>query len=103
MDRRSALRFAMGVTVLGLLLSFGGADMPAQSPTQAPVVKSGTNLLAAWPTWVADMLLTAYAAAVDRPALVTSAVEEVTGTPARTFHQWASDHAADFAKDATPI
>jgi uncharacterized protein YbjT (DUF2867 family) len=49
------------------------------------------------PAWVADMVLSAYAAAVDRPALVTSTIEDVTGTPARTFREWATDHAADFA------
>jgi uncharacterized protein YbjT (DUF2867 family) len=59
------------------------------------------EVVAAWPAWVADMLLSAYGAAVDRPALVTSAIEEVTGTPARTFHHSASDHAADFATKAT--
>ena len=56
------------------------------------------EVIATWPAWVADMLLSAYAAAVDRPALVTSTIEEVTGTPARTFREWAIDHAADFAK-----
>ena len=56
------------------------------------------QMLETMPAWVADMLLGAYAAAVDRPALVTSAIEEVTGRPARTFREWATDHAADFAK-----
>jgi uncharacterized protein YbjT (DUF2867 family) len=56
------------------------------------------ELLAAWPAGAADMLLRAYAAAVDRPALVTRTIEEVTGTPARTLRDWAVDHAADFAK-----
>jgi uncharacterized protein YbjT (DUF2867 family) len=56
------------------------------------------EVLAGWPAWVADMLLSAYAAAVDRPALVTAAIEEVTGTPARTFREWATDHAAEFAE-----
>jgi hypothetical protein len=55
------------------------------------------EVIGTWPAWVADMLLSAYAAAVDRPALVTSAIEDVTGTAARTF-RWAADHAADFAK-----
>jgi uncharacterized protein YbjT (DUF2867 family) len=55
------------------------------------------EVLVAWPAAVADMLLTAYAAAVDRPAFLTSAIEEVTGRPARTFRQWATDHAAEFA------
>jgi uncharacterized protein YbjT (DUF2867 family) len=55
------------------------------------------GLLAAWPPAVADMLLSAYAAAVDRPAFLTSTIEDVTGRPPRTFREWASDHAADFA------
>jgi uncharacterized protein YbjT (DUF2867 family) len=56
------------------------------------------EVIATWPASVADMLLSAYAAAVDRPAFVTSTIEEVTETPARTFREWAIDHAADFAK-----
>lgn len=54
------------------------------------------ELLAVAPAVVVDMLLTAYAAAVGQPALVTSAVSDVTGTPARSFHQWAVDHASQF-------
>jgi uncharacterized protein YbjT (DUF2867 family) len=49
-----------------------------------------------FPPLVADMLLDAYAAAVGLPATVTSTVLEVTGTPARSFHDWAIDHAGDF-------
>jgi uncharacterized protein YbjT (DUF2867 family) len=55
------------------------------------------EVIATWPASVADMLLGAYAAAVDRPAIVTSTIEAVTGTPARTFREWAADHTADFA------
>jgi len=51
-----------------------------------------------YPPPVADMLLDAYAAAVGLPAVVTSTVLEVTGAPARAFHDWAIDHAADFAR-----
>jgi uncharacterized protein YbjT (DUF2867 family) len=50
-----------------------------------------------FPPPVADMLLNAYAAAVGVPALVTSTVMEVTGAPARSFQDWAMDHAGDFA------
>ena len=50
-----------------------------------------------FPPTIADMLLDAYAAAVGLPALVTSTVFDVTGTPARSFRDWALDHAADFA------
>ena len=48
------------------------------------------------PGVVADMLLDAYAAAVDRPAHVTSTVGDVTCTPARSFRDWVVDHAAAF-------
>jgi uncharacterized protein YbjT (DUF2867 family) len=58
------------------------------------------ELLAAWPPPVADMLLSAYAAAADRPAFLTLAIEDVTGRPARTFREWATDHAAEFAAEA---
>jgi hypothetical protein len=42
------------------------------------------------------MLLDAWAAAVGQPAYVTSMVKEITGTPARTFQEWATDHIAEF-------
>jgi len=54
------------------------------------------HLLAMWPPPVADMLLTAYAAAVNRPAFVTSTVADLTGRTAATFRQWADDHVQDF-------
>ncbi|WP_329050880.1 NAD(P)H-binding protein [Amycolatopsis sp. NBC_01488] len=37
------------------------------------------------------------AALVDRPQPTTETVLEVTGRPARTFAEWAEDHAEDFA------
>lgn len=49
-----------------------------------------------WPPHIADMLMSAYAAAVGLPAYVTSSVKDVTGRPARSFREWAIDHAADF-------
>jgi uncharacterized protein YbjT (DUF2867 family) len=54
------------------------------------------SILAMWPAQIADMLLSAYGAAVDRPAFVTSTVVDVTGTPARSFHDWAVEHAGEF-------
>jgi len=52
-----------------------------------------------WPAPVVDMLLAAWGAAVGQPAFVTTAVLDVTGSPARTFGQWAADH-ADAFRDA---
>jgi uncharacterized protein YbjT (DUF2867 family) len=43
-----------------------------------------------------NMLLNAWGAALGQPAFVTSTCAEVTGTPARTFLEWATDHAAEF-------
>ena len=56
------------------------------------------EVIGAWPTRAADMLLSAYAAAVDRPAFVTTIIENVTGAPAGTFRECAIDHVSDFAK-----
>jgi uncharacterized protein YbjT (DUF2867 family) len=58
------------------------------------------ELLTMMPASIADMLLSAYAAAVDRPALVTSTVADVTGAPARSFRHWAAEHAAEFLAQA---
>jgi uncharacterized protein YbjT (DUF2867 family) len=43
-----------------------------------------------------NMLLDAWAAAIGQPAHVTSTVAEVTGAPAKTFLDWATDNAAEF-------
>ena len=48
------------------------------------------------PPSVVNMLLEAWAAAIGLPAFVTSTVAEITGTPARTFRDWVTDHAAEF-------
>lgn len=50
-----------------------------------------------WPRPAVDMLLAAWAAAIGQPAFVTSTVAQVLGSPARTFRQWATDHADAFA------
>ena len=49
-----------------------------------------------WPRPIVDMLLAAWGAAIGRPAFVTSAVADILGSPARTFREWAKDHAAAF-------
>ena len=54
------------------------------------------ELLTLMPAVIVNMLLDAWAAAIGQPALVTSTVAEITGTPARTFRAWATDHAAEF-------
>src|SRR4051794_12071822 len=43
-----------------------------------------------------DTALDTWAGFVEEPEVVSSTVEDVTGTPARPFRQWARDHAAEF-------
>jgi uncharacterized protein YbjT (DUF2867 family) len=49
-----------------------------------------------WPRPVVDMLLTAWAATMGRPAFVTSSVFDILGSAPRTFRQSIVDHAAAF-------
>jgi uncharacterized protein YbjT (DUF2867 family) len=49
-----------------------------------------------WPPPVVDMLLAAWGAAVGHPAYVTTAVADLTGAPARSFHDWVAAHADSF-------
>ena len=51
---------------------------------------------AAWPPAAVSMLLAAWGAAVGHPAIVTTTVGDVTGTPARPFARWVADHADAF-------
>lgn len=51
---------------------------------------------ATWAAPVVDMLLKSWNAALGQPAYVTNSVAQVTGAPARTFFDWASDHAQAF-------
>jgi len=44
----------------------------------------------------ADTALDAWAAMVDEPEAVTSDIQKITGSPARTFDEWAVDHAEKF-------
>jgi uncharacterized protein YbjT (DUF2867 family) len=62
----------------------------------SPAAGRHKMLAAGWPAPVVDGLLTAYATMVTDPAPVTTTVQEITGTSARTFGEWAVDHAGDF-------
>ena len=54
------------------------------------------ELLRVGPLPAVNMLLEAWAAALSQPAHVTSTVAEITGAPAKTFLQWATDNATEF-------
>ncbi len=54
-------------------------------------------LLTAWgDAGFVDSALATWAQLTAQPEPVTQAVEEITGVPARTFRQWAGDHASAF-------
>jgi len=53
------------------------------------------------PAPVVDMLLNAWHAASGHPAFLTSTVADITGKPARTFQQWAADHADEFREPSS--
>src|SRR4051812_5808580 len=48
------------------------------------------------PPFAAKILLDAWAAAIGQPAFRTSTVAELTGSPARSFSDWITEHAAEF-------
>ena len=54
-----------------------------------------------WPGSVVEMLLSAWRATLGHPAFVTSTIQEIVGSPPRTFSQWAADNAAAFAPRET--
>lgn len=58
-------------------------------------------ITAGWPPSVVDGMINAYARMVTDQAPVTTTVQEITGTPARTFREWAIDHADDFRRSPT--
>jgi uncharacterized protein YbjT (DUF2867 family) len=54
------------------------------------------QMLTYWPSAMVDGALNAWASFVKEPELVSHTVEEVTGTPVRTYSEWAIDHARAF-------
>lgn len=61
------------------------------SPEEFRAETAGT-----WPRPVVDMLLAAWGATAGTPALVTSTVSDVLGSPARSFRGWVTDHAHEW-------
>lgn len=64
---------------------------------EMPAAQARVQLVAQWgdPGFV-DSALDYWASIVDHPEPVSPEVEQITGHPARTFAEWARDHADDF-------
>lgn len=63
---------------------------------EAPPEEIGPELFPDVPPDFLPGLLKTFAATVGATPEITTTVEEITGVPARTFAQWAQDHADDF-------
>ncbi len=63
---------------------------------EIPPETARKQMLTVMPAPIVDLLLGTLGRLIDQPAPASSTVEEVTGTPARTFRQWVMDHASDF-------
>lgn len=63
---------------------------------EVPPEEAAPLLFPQSPPELVQGLLKSFAATVGVPPEITTTVEEVTGSPARAFGQWAADHAADF-------
>lgn len=60
------------------------------------LAKATTELFPDIPSDLATNIIEGQTALVDQPEPMTDTVERLTGRPARSFAQWARDHAADF-------
>ncbi|MFF2076773.1 NAD(P)H-binding protein [Kitasatospora sp. NPDC058162] len=69
---------------------------PARWEEAAPEAARQQMLARGWPAEAVDGILRAQARMVTDPLPSTDTVEQVTGTPARTFRTWATDHADAF-------
>jgi uncharacterized protein YbjT (DUF2867 family) len=58
--------------------------------------QSRTELGKTMPPFVAEGILRQWTAGNGVPAPISVIVAKITGSPARTFAQWAADHADDF-------
>lgn len=63
---------------------------------EVPPERAGAELFPHMPPQLLQFLLKSWDASVGRAPEITDTVEKITGTPARTFEQWARDHAAAF-------
>jgi uncharacterized protein YbjT (DUF2867 family) len=79
------------VRVIGEVLGreLGWQDVHAESAREQ-MVASG------WPPSYADGALDYFAMLTRSPEVISTTVEDVTGRPARTFRQWAVEHADAF-------
>lgn len=97
LGRRIPLTGPESLTQLDMVAAIGGAigrslryeEVHAEAARQRMVDRG-------FPAAFADAYLSMQAAAVRQPATTTDGVEAILGRPARTFDQWAAEHADAF-------
>lgn len=100
-DRHAGRRYLLtgpeAITQADQVRIIGEATGRAVRWEELPPEEARRQLLAAWgDAGFVDSALATWAGLVTQPEPVTRTVEETTGSPARTFRQWAADHASDF-------
>ncbi|WP_280249576.1 NAD(P)H-binding protein [Nocardia abscessus] len=60
------------------------------------VEQARAALIETMPAFAVETVLAGWKAGTVAPPQVSTIIEEITGRPARTFAQWAKDHATDF-------
>ena len=93
-----SLTHAQMVTTIGEVI---GRPLRYQeiSPTEAADGMVAHGL----PPAFAEAMMARYARELARPAPITDTVEHILGHPARTYAQWALDHASAFRNPPTPL
>jgi uncharacterized protein YbjT (DUF2867 family) len=86
-----SLTNAEQVELLGKVL-----DRPVYYEELPPAVVRDGMQTQGVPQPIVDALFDVWSSSVGTSARVTDTVERITGRPARSFAQWAADHAADF-------
>jgi NADPH:quinone reductase-like Zn-dependent oxidoreductase len=69
---------------------------PVHWEETSPQTARQQMLTRGWPPAAVDGILQAQSEMVTEPRAVTATVGEITGTPARTFRTWVTDHADEF-------
>ncbi len=81
------------VEVIGAVL-----DRPLRYQEAPPNVVRDRFIGLGFPAAFADAYVAMLAETLDKPALVTSEVEQIVGRPAMTFADWVSEHSAVFTE-----
>jgi uncharacterized protein YbjT (DUF2867 family) len=97
LGRRPVLTGPAALTQVEQVAQIGAAIGRRLDWVELPAAEARPRLIAEWGDEAfVDGALAYWASLVDRPEPVTDTVEQLLGRPARTFQQWARDHAGDF-------